>query len=402
MKYTRAHVSAQAMSPVRPTPTSILLLLLVVPGLAPCAPAMADSDLPEKKLEALRERISRLEASIREDNQARQEHSAALRNAEKAAAEAARALAQTRQAREVSARRLAELSARRRQLQSDLERDREALGAEVRAAWLAGNQPRLKLVLSQQDPAGLGRMLAWYGYVARDRAERIGAARERLVELVRVVADVDAERRRLADLEARQAAELQAERAARDERSRVVAALDASLAESGAEVARLREEAQVLERLVEELHSAVVDLPVPQDGPFAAQRGKLAWPVSGVLVRDFGERRGKGPRSTGVLLGVPRGTEVKSVWPGRVAYADWLPGLGLLAILDHGDGYMSLYGHNEVLFTTVGDWVGQGEIIARAGDTGGREQAGLYFEIRRGRDAENPHRWFASRVSRAR
>jgi len=365
-------------------------------------PAAAAQELPEQKLEALKKKIEGLEARILRDTRVRRKESEALRKSEKAAAAAAAALEATRQARQASARRLAELGEREKALEAAMARDSRALEGEVRAAWLAGSQPRLKLALSQQDPASLGRMLAWYGYLARDRAARIEAARQRLAELLDLRTQIDGETRRLAELESRQAADLRKEQSAREERARAVAALDAALAESGAEVDMLREEAEVLERLVEELRAAVVDLPVPESGPFADQRGRLAWPAAGGIARDFGERKGRGPRSTGVLLAVPRGTEVRSVWTGRVAYADWLPGLGLLMIVDHGDGYMSLYGHNEVLFKTVGDWVQAGEVVARAGDTGGREQAGLYFEIRKGREPQNPHKWFSARPGRAR
>jgi septal ring factor EnvC (AmiA/AmiB activator) len=120
------------------------------------------------------------------------------------------------------------------------------------------------------------------------------------------------------------------------------------------------------------------------------------------VLRDFGDQRGSGPKSNGVLIAAERGAEIKAVWHGRVAYADWLPGLGLLLILEHGDGYLSLYGHNEVLFSAIGDWVSAGEVLGRAGDSGGRDRAGLYFEIRNGSKPENPNRWFSGRLPRSR
>jgi len=402
MKYTRRILRAVCAVPdLRPSQLCLVLLALLVAGGWVLSAAAAE-ELPEQKLEALKKKIGRLEERIREDTRARRKESEALRRSEKAAAAAAAALEKTRQARQASAQRLAQLGEREKELESALARDSRALEGEVRAAWLAGSQPRVKLALSQQDPASLGRMLAWYGYLARDRAARIGAARQRLAELVDLRAEIDGETRRLAEIETRQAEELRREQAARQDRGRAVAELDAVLAKSGAQIDVLREEAEVLERLIEDLRAAIVDLPVPESGPFAAQRGRLSWPVSGGIARDFGERKGGGPRSSGVLLAATRGAEVRSVWTGRVAYADWLPGLGLLLIVDHGDGYMSLYGHNEVLFKTVGDWVAAGEVVARAGDTGGREQAGLYFEIRKGREPQNPHKWFSSRRGRAR
>ena len=126
-------------------------------------------------------------------------------------------------------------------------------------------------------------------------------------------------------------------------------------------------------------------------------RGKLEWPTNGVLLNDFGQPRAGGSiKWNGVVIGTDQGRDVRAVYHGRVAYADWLPGMGLLLIIEHGDGYMSLYGHNETLYKSVGDWVAPGDVVASAGDTGGRSRAALYFEIRRNGRPENPHGWFRS------
>jgi len=283
-------------------------------------------------------------------------------------------------------------------LAAGLEADSAALAAELRAAWMAGGEPRLKLMLSQEDPAWFSRMLTWYGYVARERAGRVALLRERLAELADVGRQLEAAGARLAAAEARQAEAVAALDEARANRAGTVSQLDADLVRRGREAERLREEAAALERLIEELRVAVADLPALDSAPFSAQRGRLAWPVQGILARDFGTRRGEGPRSNGVLIAADRGAEVKAVWHGRVAYADWLSGLGLLLVLEHGDGYMSLYAHNEVLFSAVGDWVSAGQVLGRVGDSGGRDQAGLYFEIRSGAKPENPAPWFASQL----
>ena len=379
-----------------------VVLLAALLALGTAVPTFAEDPVPERQLEVLRERIADLQAQIRRDTERRSEEAAALRDAEEAVARAARALEATRRERAASRDRLDQLRARQAEMEAALSRDADALAGEVRSAWMAGRESKLKLVMSQADPARLGRMLAFYGYLARDRAGRIDTARERLATLAEVQAQVRTEARRLAEAERKRETEVAALEAARGDRAGAVANLEASLRRSGREVATLEEEAEALESLIRELRSAVADLAVPDSAPFADQKGSLEWPARGPLARAFGDRRGAGPRSTGVLIDVPRGTEVRAIWSGRVAYADWLPGLGLLLIVEHGDGYMSLYGHNEVLFKTVGDWVRSGEVIASAGDTGGREHAGLYFEIRKGRRPENPQPWFANRPDRAR
>lgn len=383
------------------SPIHARLLLLIVLLLGATAPGLvaADADA-ERRLEALKTRIAAIEREQRRAAERRDEESRALREAETAVARQSRALEETRREQAAVAARRDVLAARRAELAAGLAADSDALAAELRAAWMAGAEPRLKLVLSQRDPGALGRMMTWYGYMARERAERVAQLRERLAELADVSRRLEDESARLEAAVQRQADAVASLDTARQARAGKVAELDADVARRGAEAERLRAEAAALEQLLEELRAAVADLPIPDAAPFVQQRGRLAWPVQGALARDFGERRGGGPQSNGVLIAAERGADVKAVWYGRVAYADWLPGLGLLLVLEHGDGYMSLYAHNEVLFSAVGDWVTAGQVLARVGDSGGRDQSGLYFEIRSGAKPESPHRWFSTRLQR--
>ena len=163
----------------------------------------------------------------------------------------------------------------------------------------------------------------------------------------------------------------------------------------------LRAEEQRLAELVQRLGELMAGFPVDTDEPFAASRGKLAWPVQGRVTGSFGQVLGAGPvRWNGVLLEAAAGTPVRAVHRGRIAFADWLQGLGLLIIVDHGGGYMSLYGHNEALLKESGDWVEPGEPIAQVGDTGGQARSGLYFEIRQNGEPVDPNRWIARPAAR--
>jgi murein hydrolase activator len=382
---------------VRSVPLVCLIALFAL--LAGVATASRDAEV-ERQLATLRARLAAIEQAQRTAAAERDRESVALREAEARLAGELRALERTRGELSVVSARRDELAAHRAALAAGLESDSAALAVELRAAWMTGGEPRLRLMLSQGDPAELGRMLTWYGYLARARAERVVELRQRLAELAAVSRQLETERARLAEAEKRQAEAVAAVEAARAARALTVASLEEDLARRGQEAERVRQEAAALERLLEELRAAVADLPIPDSAPFAQQRGRLAWPVRGFLARDFGERRREGPRSNGVMIAAERGADVQAVWHGRVAYADWLPGLGLLLVLEHGDGFMSLYGHNEVLFSAVGDWVSAGQVIGRVGDSGGREQAGLYFEIRSGARPENPHAWFSGRLPR--
>jgi septal ring factor EnvC (AmiA/AmiB activator) len=141
--------------------------------------------------------------------------------------------------------------------------------------------------------------------------------------------------------------------------------------------------------------------PVDREQPFDRLKGKLAWPVMGRLAGEFGQpREGGTVRWNGVLIEANQGTPVRAIYRGRVAFADWLPGLGLLLVLDHGGGYMSLYGHNQSLLKEPGDWVSPGETIAQVGDTGGQARPALYFEIRAKGEPVNPHDWIKKPIGR--
>ena len=161
----------------------------------------------------------------------------------------------------------------------------------------------------------------------------------------------------------------------------------------GGELARLQSQARSLEKLIAELRKALENrVPVAKQAPFEALRGKLPWPVQpGKVLARFGQPRAGGSLNwQGMLVGTDRGARVRAPFAGRVVYADWLPGMGLMIVLDHGEGYMSLYGHNEELFRKVGEPVAAGDVIASVGDSGGHNQPALYFEVRRGRDTRQP------------
>jgi septal ring factor EnvC (AmiA/AmiB activator) len=276
--------------------------------------------------------------------------------------------------------------------------ERAALGDQVRVSYMTGREELFKLLLSQESPASLGRMLVYYDYFNRARSERIRAVSAELGKLDDLGSQTERVAAELARLEAEQAAEVAALAKIRDERKAAVAKLDAGIATANAAMTKLRSDEKRLTELVVQLTELMAGFPVDTEQPFGKLKGKLAWPVQGRIVGDYGQPRGGGPvKWSGVLLEASQGTAVRAVYHGRVAFADWLPGLGLLIIVDHGDGYMSLYGHNEALLKEPGDWVEPGETIAQVGDTGGQSRPALYFEIRQNGEPVNPRPWIASK-----
>lgn len=348
----------------------------------------------ERALEAVRGQIQTIERRLARQTSERDAESENLKKAELAIAAVSRELAQLREQQRSQQARQRSLAAEITAADARLASERTALARQVRSSYISGRQEFLKLLLSQESPAALGRMLVYYDYFNRARSERIAAVGAELAGLTALAAETRQVEAELARLEAAQARELDAQEAARAERRRAISELDSSIAGGGGEISKLRGEEQRLAALVIELGELLAGFPRGSEEPFAALQGRLPWPVQGRLAQTFGQPRGGGPlRWNGVMLAADVGTTVRSVYHGRVAFSDWLPGLGLLIIVDHGDGYMSLYGHNEALLKDSGDWVAPGEPIAQVGDTGGQTEPALYFEIRHRGAPVDPRTW---------
>jgi len=369
-----------------------LLLTLLIALLA--LPAGAASKDPEADLKRVKQRIEQLQRSVREDVARRDKLSANLRESEEAVAEARRRLEDVRGRIRDSDARLAGLEEERRRAERRLEEQRDELAAALRAAYVTGKEEHLKLLLSQKDPAALGRMLVYYSYFGKARAERIGEIEQAVARLGELASEEQAEREKLAALEQEREREVATVEEARAGREKALAAVKGQIKSSEDSITKLKREARALEKLIADLRKALEQAPAPSGQPFERVRGKLPWPVPGRVVASFGQSRGGGLKWNGVLIATERGTEVKAPYAGRVVYADWLPGLGLLLILDHGGGYMTLYGHNEQLYRGVGETVQAGDPIATVGDTGGQSRPELYLEVRKGTAPQDPRKWF--------
>lgn len=353
----------------------------------------------EAELKKVNARIEKVRKAVNEDLEKRDKLSAQLRDAELGVQGARRQLEETRTQRIASESRLEDLEREQASREKELAAERGALAGELRTAYVNGREEQLKMLLNQQDPAEFGRMLTYYGYFGRARAERIGSIRDKLEHLALLREKIAAESQRLKDLEARQEQELAALKGAQQKRTQAVAAIESQIKTRGGEIKRLESQARSLEKLIADLRKALESAPVAKQAPFEPLRGKLPWPVQqGKVLARFGQPRAGGSlKWQGMLIGTDRGARVRAPFAGRVAYADWLPGMGLMIVLDHGGGYLSLYGHNEEVFKKVGDPVVAGDVIGSVGDTGGHNQPALYFEVRRGREPVNPENWLQRR-----
>lgn len=365
----------------------------VPPGIAATRP-QNDAQKAETELLAVKSEIDRITRQVSAEQVERDRLTRELRSAEISVGKARETLEDVRHERAQRAARRTSLAAQKRDAQAAIARGRSDLAGQLRAAYLIGRQEPLKLLLNQKDPARAGRMFVYYSYFGRSRAQQIRVIEDNVTQLERLDDELAAEDAKLAGLEKQQRAQLTEVEQARSHRTLVLASLEAESHTRAQNLEKLRSQQGGLEKLLRELRRAMENYPVDSNDAFAHLRGKLAWPVGGHVVARFGESRAGGVKWDGVLVATERGAPVRAVYQGRIIYADWLPGLGLLTIVDHGDGYMSLYGHNERLYKAVGEKVSAGDSIASAGDSGGSTRPELYFEIRKSGKPVDPRPWF--------
>jgi septal ring factor EnvC (AmiA/AmiB activator) len=357
------------------------------------APAQA---APKDDLEELRSRIGALQKQLAESEESKAEAGDALRESERAISETNRKLYQlTDQRRDINAA-LTKLRARARTVESDIAAEQATLSNLLYRQYVTGQSDAIKLVLNREDPNEIARQLHYLGYVSRARAELLASLRYNLANLEKLADETrakSAELRALQNEEASQKRRLERENA---ERQRIYTQVSSQIAQSRKQLSTLKRDEERLTRLIERLAKEVVRkkpgkritnqaLPSADSGsgPFRKLKGKLRLPVLGELMNRFGsQRQDSGLSWKGLFISAKPGREVKAVAGGRVVYADWLRGFGNLMILDHGDGYMSLYGNNEALLRQVGDETRAGDAIAATGNSGGNPESGLYFELR--------------------
>lgn len=366
-------------------PAGLALLLTALP-----APAADEADL-----QALRARIERLENDLNDTRATRDNARDDLNLREKRIGRLLRDQRRTQAKLRANERRLEAARARSARERDNFSTLRAGLESDVRAAYVLGRRDQLKLLLSQDDPARAARMLVYYRYASQSRGERLRGMQASLARLGAAENEIRDQGRELAALRADQSANLADLETARRERATLLAGLNREVKNRAREIERLRADQARLERLLGELtRTAPAPLPDDRGTRFGRLRGRLPLPVAGRISARFGEPKGLGDlRWRGVFIDAPEGRDIMAPARGRVAYAGSLKGFGLLLILDHGDGYMTLYGHNQTLTREVGDWVEAGETVAAVGNTGDAPRAGLYFEIRHQGEPSDPLAW---------
>lgn len=369
-------------------------------GAAPADPQRAAREAEaEARLVELRERIAALTSERREQEESRDAVITALREADEAVARERSALDALATRRVVLEDRLAQQQAVEADARQALAVEREALATMLRAAYASGAHEGLRRLLSPVEGQSLAAALADLRYLQagrRARVERALAAERRLAE---ARMSLETARAGVAEAEGQRLAGLTALEAARQGQADALRAIESDLVDQQRRLAALGRDAEVVEALLAQLRDALADIPrqLSEDRPFSTRRGQLARPADGRVEGRFGGQNASGRLQEGLWFRTEEGRPVRSVAPGRVAYADWLRGYGLLVIIDHGGGWMSLYAHNARIRTAVGDWISGGQTLAEVGRSGGQARPGLYFELRRDGQPVDPGPWLAAR-----
>ncbi|PPE74807.1 hypothetical protein C3942_03795 [Solimonas fluminis] len=396
---------------------ALIALALLLPAAVLAEDDAGDAEAGGKRLEEVRGRIEELQGEI-EGNKSRED---ALRRdvetVEKKIAVAQTEIGLLRRKEQTQLARVRRAQAELDEAERQLDGQKKALAAQVRAAYMIGQNPAARLLLNLSDVQQVDRMVTYYDYLARSRASRMRSMLAHADKLRALRDKLDDEAETLAALRAEQQAALARQRGLRNSRSTQLSQLQLKLGDQESQLNQLRDTEREVKRTLEAIQRALREAaaaaaparPKPQqepeaargpepfsDRPFPSQKGKLAWPLRGPLLAAYGQPKAGGRLSwNGNWIGADAGAPVRAVSAGRVVYTGWMQRYGLIVILEHEGGYFTLYGHNQGVAHSAGDLVRAGEVIAQAGNTGGHEQSGVYFEVRKGTMALDPKLWLS-------
>jgi len=381
--------------------------LLLVLGLWAAVPAIAEQEINqaelEKKLQELESEINKFKEMLDKTRGKKSSLESNLEYNEKNINDLLKKIQNIESDLTEGKDRIGRLLDEEKELQLAKSEQQQYIAKQILAAYKMGNQEYLKVLLNQEDPNQISRMLTYYDYFNRARAEQIQAYSQTIEQLQNVANLIDSENQILAN----NGLKLQLERSelmlVQAKKRKVLVALNKEISTTGMEIEKLVADRRQLEQLIQRIQAGISNLPTPADVvPFQSLKGQLLLPVAGQISHRYGNRRNAGKlRWSGVLINAAEGASVYAVHYGRVVFSDWLRGFGLIMIINHGEGYMSLYGHNQVLYRETGDWVTAGETIAAVGDSGGQNKPGLYFEVRVAGKTADPQLWCMARSKRA-
>jgi murein hydrolase activator len=416
-----------------------LLLLCLAFGLVGNAYAGKKIEVAKENLSDLQDKIEELKKELNSNQAAHKDATDELKESETAISAANKKLHEIKQKQTQNTKTLSKLKKQSVRINGSLAEQQKQLSAQLYQQYTHGGQSYTQLVLQSKDPSSVARELKYFSYISKERAKLIDNMQGSLVKVKKLNNQTKATLQQVADLKAKQETEKKELEVQKHEKSKVVKNLSQQIAAQRNEIKKLKRDEQSLSNLVERLARIIPPPPkkkhktkgkikhkrqlrqhddnqeiideTPSENTtvasnetlpsndfegfnFASLRGKLHLPVRGDVTNRFGAARADtGISWKGLFIRAAEGNAVKAVATGRVVFADWMRGFGNLIIVDHGDGYMSLYGNNQALLKGVGDSVSGGDSIASVGNSGGNESNGLYYELRRQSKPFDPMSW---------
>ena len=385
-----------------------LFFLLI--GLLPAvAPAAVDPG-KQQELKDLRGRIQSLQEELEQTNEDRSEVADALKKSERRISDINRGLRELDSRQRHLSRNLKQLNEDTRLTQGEIAHQQARLAQLIRERYIQGGGDAMKLLLNGQNPGEVARNLEYYGYIGRARADLIHQHRASLARLRQLQDKVRQQNDTVNEVRQDRISQKKTLETEKGERQQVLYKLSEQIRQQRKEIDTLVRDEKRLARLIDKLARLAAAKPAPSAKPgqkvdkvadaslagldFHRLKGKLALPVSGQILHKFGaSREGGGPAWKGIFIGARQGLEVRAVASGKVAFADWLRGFGNLLIIDHGEGFLSLYSNNESLYKQPGEPVRAGDVVAAVGATGGQDEPGLYFELRHQGKPFDPLSW---------
>lgn len=417
------------LSPYCKLPVACLMALALLISLSQVAHAEKKSEATPQSLSLVQEKLAKLKQALNQSQEARKDAADALKDSEVAISVANKKLYEINQKQQAHKAMLAKLAAESLATNQALTSQQKQLSTQLYQQYLHGRQSYVQMVLQNDHPSAMARDVHYFSYIAKVRAELINKMQGNLNHLNQLNEETTSTLEKVAELKQKQIDERQVLQSQKQVKSKIVRSLSQQIAMQRGEIKKLSRDEKRLSQLVERLaratpasekkqknkrtaradnsetNKAAQEAPPAlannvepsfegHSGNFSSLRGKLRLPVRGEVSNRFGSSRAdSGISWKGLFIKANEGSEVKSVASGRVVFADWLRGFGNLIILDHGDGYMSLYGNNQAVLRQVGDSVKAGDAIASVGNSGGNEANGLYYELRRQSRPFDPLSW---------
>lgn len=371
---------------------AILLSCLLVMGGIPQAQADQQAELKQ-----LQENIAKLQKELKAVQGTRSSLQQELQKSESEMGELLKKIDAIQRDLNEQNQELDGLHKERDQLQESRRQQQEQVAEQIQVAYQAGQQSQLKLLLNQESPERLTRMLAYHQWVFAAHSEKLDAYLDTLKQLDEVEPQIIAKRTALENTQQQLDRQRQQLTQHQARRQKTLASLNSTIKSKDDELRQLNEDRARLQTLIQQVARTLGTVPLPAGGEsFSSRKGRLPWPAQGRVAARFGSARiGGQTQWSGILIGANAGHPVIAVHHGRIVFADYFRGHGLLLIIDHGEGYLTLYAHNQSLLKATGDWVKAGDAIASVGSSGGQQQPGLYFELRHQGKPTDPAPWLA-------